>query len=81
MDAQKYDEILKVELKYRHLDNFSDGPVTDAVLLYAFGRANHEYSKDEACVNRAIDYYERSKERMDAWRTQTPMIDVRLKMH
>jgi len=57
---------LKVESKYRHLDAFSDNPVKDVgVLYYAFGRANYDGSKDEIHLNRAIDYYERAKERME----------------
>jgi hypothetical protein len=41
MVAQKYDEILKVESKYRHLDTSSDESDKDVfVVLYAFGRAH-----------------------------------------
>ena len=66
MDANKFDEILKVESKYRHLDAFSNDPAEDALVLYAFGCAIQLDSKDEICFERAIHYYERAKERIDA---------------
>jgi len=63
IQAEKYDEILKVESKYRHLDTSSDNPLEDAYVLYAFGSAIFDSgSKDET---RAINYYERAKERME----------------
>jgi len=67
MDADKYDEILKVESKLRHLDSFSNDPGEDVYILNAFGRAHYDCSaKDEICLeNRAIEYFERSKERME----------------
>jgi len=34
MQALNYDEILKVESKYRHLDTFSDEPVEDAMCIF-----------------------------------------------
>ena len=44
MVAQKYDEILKVESKYRHHDTSSDDPDKDIfVVLYAFGRAHKRW--------------------------------------
>jgi len=63
--ADKYDEILEVESKYRHLDTFSTDIYEDAYVLYAFGHTIRADSKDEACLNRAIHYYERAKERME----------------
>ena len=66
MDANNFDEILKVESKYRHLDTISNDPAEDALVLYAFGCANQLDSKDEICFERAIHYYERAKERIDA---------------
>jgi len=58
--------MLKVESKYRHLDTFSDDPVEDVYILYAFGCANYDcWTKNETCLNRAIEYYERAKERME----------------
>jgi hypothetical protein len=65
--AQRYDEILKVESKYCHLDIFNDDPVEDVRVLYAFGCAHDVNSQDEiCCMERAIDYFERAKERLDA---------------
>ena len=64
MMARKYDEILKVESKYRHLDTFGDDPVEDVYVLYAFGRAKYDCSKGETCMECVIYYYERAKERM-----------------
>ena len=61
---KKYDDILKIESKYRHLDTFSDDPPEDASVLYAFGTANNESSLIIACKERAIHYFERAKERM-----------------
>ena len=68
MDARNYEEILRVESKYRHLDHtFSDDPVIDAYVLTAFGRANFMSSKrDDISWERGIHYYERAKERIDA---------------
>jgi len=66
MEAQKYDEVLKVESKYRHLDTFSDDPAGDVHILYAFGDAIYADLKDEACLDRAIRYHEKAKERIDA---------------
>ena len=69
MGAHKFNEILKLESKCRHLDNFSDNPdkvTKDALVLFAFGLAHEGTSKDEACSTRAIQYYERAKERIDA---------------
>jgi hypothetical protein len=64
--AQKCDEILEVESKYRHIENFSNNPAEDAFVLHAFGSANYDCStKDEICLDRAIHYYERAKERME----------------
>ena len=63
--AHKYDEILKVESKYRHLDTFRDDPVEDVYILDAFGSAKYASwyrSKDDICCERAIHYYERAKE-------------------
>jgi len=66
MKAHNFEEILKVETKYRHLDSFNDDPTKDACVRYAFGLANYHVSaKDEICLDRAIDYYERAKERME----------------
>jgi len=65
MDARNFENILKVESKYRHLSNFSEDPDRDAYVLTAFGRANYDGSEDETRLNRAIDYYERAKERME----------------
>ena len=69
----KFDEILKVESKYRHLETFSDDPFTEVCVLYAFGYAHRESYEEhcesyeeQACSNRAIDYLERAKERIDA---------------
>ena len=65
-DAKQYDEILKVESKLRHLDSFSDDPSKDAYVLYAFGSAICDRSaKDKICFDRAIDYFERAKERVE----------------
>jgi tetratricopeptide (TPR) repeat protein len=58
-DADQYDLVLKVESKYRHLDSFSDDPYEDAYILFAFG------SVSKICMERAIHYYERAKERME----------------
>jgi len=68
MQALKYDEIFKVESKYRHLDTFSDDPNHNLLILYAFASANYTNSaaEDEICMDRAIHYYERAKERIDA---------------
>jgi tetratricopeptide (TPR) repeat protein len=63
------DEILKVESKLRHLDSFSDDPERDAHVLYWFGSAHYYHCivKDGSCfdqvIDRAIDYFERAKER------------------
>jgi len=65
LGAKKYDEVLEVESKYRHLDTFSDDPAKDVHILHAFGCANNTNSKDEAAVERAIHYYERAKERIE----------------
>jgi hypothetical protein len=64
--TDKYDEILKVESKYRHLETFSDDPDEDMLVLHAFGYAHRESFEEQACSNRAIDYFERAKERIDA---------------
>jgi len=66
LNAKKYDVILEIESKYRHLDTFSDDPVEDVHMLYAFGCAIHQEAKDEACLDRVIHYYKKSKERIDA---------------
>ena len=71
--ADKYDDILKVESKYHHLDSFSDDPAEDAFVLWAFGRANHAHPH---CMNRAIIT---TKEPKSALRKQTPVINARLK--
>jgi len=39
LDARNFDEILKVESKYRHLDTFSDNPAENAYVLSGFGLA------------------------------------------
>jgi len=58
---------LKVESKYRHLDTFSDHPGENLYVLYSFARANHaNANENEICLDRAIHYYERAKERIDA---------------
>ena len=65
-DTIQFNEILKVESKYRHLDSFSDNPFKDAYVLNAFGSAIYFHSaNDEACLNRTIDYFERAKVRME----------------
>ena len=59
--ANKYNEILKVESKYRHLDTFSDDPAENVHVLTMFGMIlNKESSQEEACLDRAIGYYERA---------------------
>jgi tetratricopeptide (TPR) repeat protein len=65
--ASKYDEVLEVESKYRHLDSFSDDPTKDAYVLWQFGCVIYYDSavKDEICFDRAIDYFERAKERVE----------------
>jgi len=64
VDAHNFDKILKVESKYRHLDTFSFDPVENIYVLYWFGGAYNASAEDEACLNRAIHYFERAKERM-----------------
>ena len=66
MNASNLKKILKIESKYRHLDTFSDDPDKDLFVLTAFGRANFDRLEDEACMERAIHYYERAKECMEA---------------
>jgi len=58
--ARKYDEILKVESKYRHLDTFSNNSAKEVVVLTTFGMMNKKSSQKEMCLDLAIDYYERS---------------------
>jgi tetratricopeptide (TPR) repeat protein len=71
LDARNFDEIFKIESKYRHLDTFSNNPHEEKkkheeiVVLFAFGGANMEHSKDD-CSIRAIEYFERAKEHVDA---------------
>jgi len=64
LDSYNFDKILKVESKYRHLDTFSFDPVENMYVLYWFGCAYNASAEDEACLNRAIHYFERAKERM-----------------
>jgi len=74
---------LKVESKYCHLDTFSDDPVEDVYVLYAFGCANNANPQDEACLNRAIRYYERAKERMvyDQYQSRISMMKTAIGMN
>ena len=70
MDASNFEKILIVESKYRHLDTFTDDAVEDVYALYVFGRTNYDCSdcseKDETrCLECAILYFERAKERME----------------
>ena len=65
MKFQNLNQLLKLELKYRHLDSFSDNPNQDIEVLYAFGAAHNASQQKEACLNRAIHYYERVKERIE----------------
>ena len=58
--ARKYDEILKVESKYRHLDTFSNNSAKEVVVLTTFGMMNKKSSQKEMCLDLAIDYYERA---------------------
>ena len=69
--ADKYDEILKVESKYRHLDTFSDYPPQDVLIFHAFvGCCAHGTMKaqqeESDCMERAIHYFERAKGVIDA---------------
>ena len=68
-DNSNSEKILKIELEYRHLNTFSDDPEEDAFILFAFGREHDEGSEypgeDETCLNRAIGYYKRAKERVE----------------
>jgi len=64
--ARELDEILKLELKYRHLETFSTDPAEDVHVLHAIGHANYASPKDETRMNRAVHYFERAKERIDA---------------
>jgi len=65
LEVHNYEEILKVESKYRHLDTFSDNPKKDAYVLYAFGSAIYYFlPKDKISLERAIHFYERAKERI-----------------
>jgi len=66
-DANKVDEILKVESKYSHLNTFSDDPDKDAYVLYAFGSAIFDSGSkdDEIRLDHVIDYFERAKERVE----------------
>jgi len=54
--AQKYDEILKLESKYRHLENFSNNPAEDTFVLSTFGMIRNK----ERLQEEAICYYERA---------------------
>jgi hypothetical protein len=66
VEARKFDEILKVEAKYRHFDTFSNDPTEDAFVLYAMGCANDACSPNETCcLERASYYYEKAKERIE----------------
>ena len=65
----KYDEALKVDSKYSPLDSFSNDPIEDVFVLFAFGRAHFKSPSQEerTCYfERAIPYFERAKERIDA---------------
>jgi hypothetical protein len=56
----KYNEALKVESKYRPLDSFSNDPIEDVFVLFAFGRAHFESPSQEerTCYfERAIPYF------------------------
>ena len=83
--ANQYDEILKVESKLRHLDSFSDDPERDAHVLYWFGSAHYYHCivKDGSCfdqvIDRAIDYFERAKERVED--SKPAVIDASLHNH
>jgi len=65
MEALNFDEILKIESEYRHLDTFDYDAVEDAYVLHAFGRAYYANLQDQNCKDRATHYYERAKERME----------------
>jgi tetratricopeptide (TPR) repeat protein len=76
MVADTFEEVLKVKSNYRHLGTFSDDPYEDAFVLHAFGRANCVRStQDEACLNRAIDYFERAKARIDTTANDQPQYE------
>jgi len=49
--------------------NISDDPSEHLFVLLAFGGANYEYnyecSEDEICMERAIYYFERAKDRIE----------------
>jgi len=40
MDDNKFDEVLKIESEYLHLDTKIDDPNKDLYAFYAFGRAH-----------------------------------------
>jgi hypothetical protein len=52
LNADKYDEIRKIESQYQHLDPFSDDP-DGAYIAYAFGTAHYESLGKGGCLNRA----------------------------
>jgi hypothetical protein len=62
MEARNFDEVLKVESKYRHLDTFSNVPEDEINILYAFGCAHEIQYEEQGCSNRAIHYFERIKD-------------------
>ena len=65
LEAGNFEKIFKIESKYRHLATFCDHPFDDAYVLTAFGHANGVCSQGEACMERAIHYYERAIERVE----------------
>ena len=73
MEAHKYDEVLKVESKYRYLDIFSNDPFDDMYVLYAIGTAHNASPQDEACVDRAIHSTKEPKSTL-----RTSMISTKL---
>ena len=62
LDANNFDQILKVESKYCHLESFSFDPAEDVLVLHMFGSATYNGSKDG--TERTIHCFEKVKERM-----------------